>query len=107
MKRTRELVLDRLAEVRVLDVAVYGCLCGEDGIEVGHVNRAVYARLEGRVNLLLREQLEVDVVHEEGMFLDLLSAIDAKTIGGVAREKSRQDTPGFRADFSTEGERVL
>ena len=107
MGRTRELILNRLTKVRVLNVAIHGCLCGEDGIEVGHVNRAVDARLEGRVNLLLREQLEVDMVIEERVLLDLLSAIDAKTIGGVACEESRQNAPGLRANFRTEGERVL
>jgi len=77
------LSLDGLGELRALDDRVEGLLGREDGVKVGHVHGAAHGWLERRLDLLLNETLPVDLLEEQVAF-DLVGAVDAQTLRGVA-----------------------
>ena len=74
--RTLELRLDRLGQLRALDDRIQGLLRREDGVKIGHVDGTADARLERRLDLLLREPLPRDLL-EERVALDLFRAVHA------------------------------
>lgn len=61
------------------------------GIEVAHVNGAGDARLERWLYLLPQKLVEVEVLREEGMFLDVISAVYTETVVGITCEKAGED----------------
>ena len=97
--------LDRLGQQRALDDRVEGLLGREDGVEIGHVDGAAHGRLERRLDLLLREALPVYLL-EERMAPDLVRAVDAQALRGVARQQAGQDRPRARGNFIWEEERI-
>ena len=70
-------------------------------------HRACDAGLERRLYLLLHEFVEVDVLREEGVLLDVVRAVHAQAMGGIARQQTGEDTPRLRADLVAEDKRVL
>ena len=74
--RTLELRLDRLGQLRALDNRVHRLFRSKDGVKVGHVHGTADARLERRLDLLLRESLPVDLL-EKRMAFDFLRAVHA------------------------------
>ena len=103
--RTFELSLDRLGELRALDDRVEGLLGRENGVKVGHVHGAAHGRLERRLDLLLSEAPPVDLL-EERMAFDLVGAVDAQPLRGVAREQAGQDRSRAWRDLVREEERI-
>jgi len=99
------LSLDGLGELRALDDRVEGFLRREDGVKVGHVHGAAHGRLERRLDLLLGEAPPVDLL-EERMAFDLVGAVDAQTLRGVAREQAGQDRSRSWRDLVREEERI-
>lgn len=85
-----QLLLYRLAEVRVVNDRVLRDLARKLLVEVARVDRARDRWLERRLNLLGPQALEVDMPREEGMALDLLSAVDAESSCRVAVEQLRE-----------------
>jgi len=55
-------------------------------------HRARNARLEWRLNLLLSQELEVNMIMEEGMSLDLFRSLHSEATSRVAIKQTRQDT---------------
>jgi hypothetical protein len=104
---TVELVLNGLAELRALLVRVERDLGGELGVEVGDVDRARHARLERRLDLLLHERAEVDVLREERVRLDRLGALPAEPLRGVARDEPGEDRARLVREVFRERQRVL
>jgi hypothetical protein len=70
--------------LRALDDRVEGLLRREDGVKIGHVYGATHVRLEQRLDLL-REPTPVDLL-EERVAHNLIRAIHAQTLRGVARQ---------------------
>lgn len=64
-------------------------------------------RLKGRVDSLLRQLLEVDVILEEGMPLDLLRSVYAEPLRRIASEETSEDAACFRRDFWPKDEWVI
>lgn len=104
---TSKLVLDRRPERRTVLETVHRQLARELRVKVRHVHGALYTRLERRLDLLLRELDEVDVVLEERVLLDLVCALDAEPPCWVARDQPGEDRARLRGDFVSEGKRVL
>lgn len=69
-------------------------------------HRTGNTRLERRLYFLLIQLLEVNVVPEEWMLLDLLSAIDPQALRGVARKQTRQNATSGCSDVIPENKRI-
>jgi hypothetical protein len=54
------------------------------------------------LNLLFQQLLEIDMFVEEGMSLDLLCSIHAKTICEITSQKTSQDTSGLIGELGAE-----
>ena len=104
-RRTFELGLDRLGQLRALDHRIEGLLGRKDSVEIGHIHGAADARLERGLNLLLCEPVPVDLV-EERVALDLFGAVYAQTLRRVAREEAGEDRSRTGGDPVWEEERV-
>lgn len=121
---TRELSLNCLTQVRILNIAVDGCLSREYRIEVRHVlrihqhhsteciarsthHRTSNTRFERRVYLLLCQQLEIYVIPKEGVPPDLFGAVNAQPTCRVARKETDEDAARFRIEFGAEYKRVV
>jgi len=67
-------------------------------------HRTRHAWLKRRLDLFLQEPLEVDVVYEERVLLDLLSAVHPKSFRRISVEKTSQNGSSFCANVGAEGE---
>ena len=67
---------------------------------------ARHARLERRLDLLLDELLEVDVVCKEGVRSDLLRSVDSETLRRVSREETGEDTAGLDPAIVSKYQRI-
>ena len=76
------------------------------GTHVARVGGALDAGLERRLDLLLHELLEVDVLGKEGVCPDRLGARDAQALLRVAREQAREERARVGRDFVAEAQRV-
>jgi hypothetical protein len=63
--------------------------------------------LERRLDLLLREQLEIDMLVEERVAFDLFCAFDAETTSRVAVQQRSEDALRFWLEFLPENKRVV
>ena len=91
IREARELLLDGLTQLRPFNYTVLRLLTREHLIEVAHIDRARDLRLEGWLNLLCAEKLEVNVEPEEGVSFDFFCATDTESFCGVAAEKTSED----------------
>ncbi len=59
------------------------------------------------MDLLLRQELEVDVLVEERVALDFLGALDTEAARGVAVQQGSEDALRFRRELLPEDERIV
>lgn len=100
-----QLLLHSLGQVRVVNDRVEGHLIGELLIKVGCVNSTRHSGLERWLNLLVPEFCKIDVFGEERMVLDILGAVDAKSLARISVKQTGQKRPGFRTNAIGEAQR--
>ena len=104
---TDKLGLNGLAQLTLLDHAISGLLSSKHHIEIRHVHWTANARLERRLDLLLQQSLEIDVLSEELVPFDFFSPIDSKALRRVSIQKPGEDRTRQGTDFVRGDKRIV